>query len=252
MTETMDVIKVVAEGPVTSFRYPHFIQGRHPTFEMPPPATIYGHICSACGVWLPPDSLRFAYHFEHDGRFTDYEHLHFREKTGEKKLAPFNRDLLFNPRLTLYVDRLDLLPYFRSPQYAVVLGRSQDLVMYTNVTTVTLRRADQTYFDGTLLSLDDAALLHGGYVSATMPRYIDPLRRAHWEQYAMIKRPVLYPPLPEDRDHSFDAYADDEETGLILEGEIDFWVDERETGWRRYPDLPRGIVFHAFTGEQRW
>jgi CRISPR-associated protein Cas5t len=252
MADTLDVIKVVAEGPVTSFRYPYFIQGRHPTFEMPPPATIYGHICSAYGDWLPPESLRFAYHFQHAGRFTDYEHLHFREKNGELKLAPFNRDLLFNPRLALYVDRLDLLPYFHSPRYAVALGRSQDLMMYTSVGVVTLRRAEQTYFEGTLLSLDDAALLRGGYVAVTMPRYVDPRRQPQSEQYAMLKRPTLYPPLAEEADDSFDAWADEEEANLALEGEIDFWVDESETGWRRFPDLARGVVFHTFVEARRW
>ncbi len=249
MAETLDVIKVVAEGPVTSFRYPHFIQGRHPTFELPPPATIYGHICSAYGDWLPPDSLSFAYHFHHDGRFTDYEHLHFREKSGEKKLAPFNRDLLFNPRLTLYIDRLDLLPYFRSPRHAVVLGRSQDLMMYTRAEMVTLHRAEQTYFDGTLLTLDHAALLNGGYVAETMPRYIDPQRQVQWQQYAMVKRPTLYPAPADDLDDFFD---EDEEPGLAVEGHIDYWVDASETGWRRYPDLPRGVVFHAFMGHPQW
>jgi len=45
----MRVLKVVAEGPITSFRYPHFMQQIHPSFQMPPPATIYGHISSALG-----------------------------------------------------------------------------------------------------------------------------------------------------------------------------------------------------------
>lgn len=242
MAETLDVIKVVAEGIVTSFRYPHFIQGRHPTFEMPPPSTIYGHICSAYGDWLPRDSLRFAYHFRHEGRFTDYEHLHFREKDGTKKLAPFNRDLLFNPRLTLYVDRLDLLPYFRSPHYTITLGRSQDLMMYVDVQPVTLKRAESAYFEGTLLKLDDAALLRGNYVATTMPRFVDERREPSWEQYAVLKRPVVYPPPVEP---SFDDEID--EGSMVIEGEIDFWVDETEKGWARYPDLPRAVVFHTFT-----
>lgn len=250
MTDTLDVIKVVAEGPVTSFRYPHFIQGRHPTYQLPPPATIYGHICSAYGDWLPPESLQFAYHFQHDGRFTDYEHLHFREKSGEKKLAPFNRDLLFNPRLTLYVDRLDLLPYFHTPRYAVALGRSQDLMMYTSVRVVTLERTERTYFEGTLLTLSDAALLHGGYVSETMPRYIDPRRQPQWAQYALLTRPALYPP-PDTELDIWGEWEDDTET-LAVEGAIDFWVDPSEKGWQRYPDLPRGVVFHSFSEQSQW
>lgn len=58
----MQVLKVVVEGLTTSFRYPHFVQGVQPTFEMPPPATIYGHICSALGEWVDPKGVTFAYH----------------------------------------------------------------------------------------------------------------------------------------------------------------------------------------------
>ena len=67
----MDVLKIVAEGVTTSFRYPHFTLGIQPTFDMPPPATIYGHICSAVGEWLDPDGLQFAYHFTAEAKAND-------------------------------------------------------------------------------------------------------------------------------------------------------------------------------------
>ncbi len=247
--ETLDVIKVVAEGPVTSFRYPYLIQGRQPTFEMPPPATIYGHICSTCGEQLDPASLRFAYHFTHQGRFVDYEYLYFGEP-NEKKLAPFRRDLLFNPRLTLYIDRPDLLEFFLSPRCVVTLGRSQDLMVYTQIERVTLVRAERAYFEGTLLTLEDATLLQGGYVAVSMPRYINSRREPDWEQYAMLKRPVLYPLVEEaSSPGGFDAYADDAVFGFpaTIEEVLDFWVDPHETNWPRHPDVPRGIIFHTFT-----
>ncbi len=245
MADTLTAIKVVAEGQVTSFRYPHFKQGVHPTYDMPPPATIYGHMCSAYGDWIDPLAVRFGYHFCYEGRFTDYEHLHFREKDGSTKLAPMNRDLLFNPRLTLYVVAEDwnllkrLQAAFRSPRYAVALGRSQDLMMYVPASNqhsiaheVTLTRADSAYFDGTLLNLADAALLGGGYTTVTMPRFINDLRHADPAQYAMIKRPAIYPLQESDE--------------ITLSGEIDFWVDESEHSWNRYPELPRAVIFHSF------
>jgi CRISPR-associated protein Cas5t len=71
----MRVLKVVAEGVTTSFRYPHFMQKIHPTFPMPPPATIYGHICSALGEWFDPKGVSFAYHFTHAGEVWDTEHI---------------------------------------------------------------------------------------------------------------------------------------------------------------------------------
>ncbi|MGQ9733375.1 MAG: CRISPR-associated protein Cas5, partial [Candidatus Zipacnadales bacterium] len=119
----MEVLKVVAEGLTTSFRYPHFMQGVQPTFEMPPPATIYGHICSALGEWVSPEGVEFAYHFTHQGTFDDVEHVHVlstksQEWPSRKGLTqaswdcpisiggavnPFKRTLLFKPRLVLYL-----------------------------------------------------------------------------------------------------------------------------------------------------
>ena len=53
----MRVLKIVAEVSITSFRRPHFMWGIQPTFRMPPPATIYGHICSALGDTVPPEGI---------------------------------------------------------------------------------------------------------------------------------------------------------------------------------------------------
>lgn len=72
----MRVLKVVAEGLTTSFRRPHFMHGVQPTFRMPPPATIYGHLCSALGEVIPPEGVAFAYHFTSRIGFDDIEHTH--------------------------------------------------------------------------------------------------------------------------------------------------------------------------------
>lgn len=54
----MQVLKIVLEGVTTSFRYPHFMLGVQPSFPPPPPATIYGHVCSALGEWVAPEGWR--------------------------------------------------------------------------------------------------------------------------------------------------------------------------------------------------
>ena len=116
----MKVLKIVAEGLTTSFRYPHFMLQIHPSFQMPPPATIYGHICSALGEWFDPNGVQFAYHFTHQGHVRDIEHIIVLAppKSNHSKLPgtqipnvlegnvnPFERELLFQPRLTLYINR---------------------------------------------------------------------------------------------------------------------------------------------------
>lgn len=202
----MRVLKVVAEGITTSFRYPHFMQGIHPTFQMPPPATIYGHICSALGEWFDPNGVQFAYHFTHQGlaQNKDMEHIVVLSpatgylpdtkipKVLEGNINPFQRDLLFLPRLTLYINRPEWEAAFRSPRYAVVLGRSQDLFTYTSVSVVELKEAERAYFEHTLAPHEMALKTMRG-VTVLMPRYLDHTqnRTPAFSRYVVITERVF-------------------------------------------------------------
>ena len=180
----MRVLKVVAEGITTSFRYPHFIQQVQPTFAMPPPATIYGHIASALGEWFDPLNVRFAYHFTYAAKVKELEHTILLApssgklkgtkypKVLEGRVNPFDREILFQPRLTLYLNQPDWLPFFRSPHFTVVLGRSQDLFTYASIDVLELERAESAYFEHTLLPYSTTRHTSRGY-AVLMPRYVD-------------------------------------------------------------------------------
>lgn len=238
---TLSVLRIEMVGTVTSFRYPHFVQGFQPTFEMPPPSTIYGHICGAVGDYIPPDSVRFGYHFTHEAKFIDYqEHLHFDDPVQP---FPFNRELLYNPKLTLYLDNLDLRDAFLSPCYPVILGRSQDLMTYTSVQVVELVRAEAAYFEHTLLPLEISPHLREATIAVTMPRYIDPRRRTTWQQYALLQKRALWP-----QKNPSSGWDDDEEDSLSFEEspQIEFWVDPDSLADTRRPDSKRAVWFHRF------
>jgi CRISPR-associated protein Cas5t len=199
----MRVLKVVAEGVTTSFRYPHFIQQVQPTFLMPPPATIYGHIASALGEWFDPDGVAFAYHFTYSAKIKELEHTILLSassgklknsqfpKVLEGNVNPFDREILFQPRLTLYLNQPDWLPAFRSPHYAVILGRSQDLFTYTIVETVELAQADHAYFEHTLLPYSANRRTSRGY-AVLMPRYVDNFagRRPSFARYFIVQERI--------------------------------------------------------------
>jgi CRISPR-associated protein Cas5t len=240
----MRVLKIVAEGPTTSFRYPHFMQGMHPTFEMPPPATIYGHICSALGELVSPEGVEFAYHFTHQGQFDDVEHVHLLAASGGKlpgtslpkvlegAVNPFKRTMLFQPRLVLYINRPEWESAFRSPHYPVVLGRSQDLFTYSSVRVVELTQAEGAYFEHTLAPYRMALQAARGYVML-MPRFLDYEngRAPRFARYVILKQRV---------------YSKDLVHFANMPSETTYWID---------PDSPLeegvhlGLLFHSFVGE---
>jgi CRISPR-associated protein Cas5t len=197
------LLRIEGKGLTTSFRYPFFMMGRHPTFPMPPPATIYGHICSALGEWVAPEGLEFGYWFSASGRGIDLEHIHLlRAATGTFEMngakypkraetadqpVPFRRDLLFQPRLILYLNRPDWLEAFRSPRYPVVLGRSQDLFTYADVRVIDAGESP-AYVENTIVQFGFETSGRGA--SVVMPRFIDYERgrEVEFEPYVVVTR----------------------------------------------------------------
>lgn len=238
----MRVLKVVLEGITTSFRYPHFMLSVQPSFPMPPPATIYGHICSALGEWVEPDGLAFAYHFTARGSAEDLEHVHVLSaangklpgtpypKVLEGNINPFTRELLFQPRMVLYLNRPEWEPSFRSPRYPVVLGRSQDLCWYSKVSVTDLIESDTVYFEHTLLPYEMAVQTAVGVVTL-MPRWLDYSRNRQptFARYLLLQRRISNTDLLR-----FDKTAHER-----------VWADPTAL---RIDEKPLGLIFHTFRG----
>lgn len=221
----MRVLKIEGEGLVTSFRYPFFVVGRQPTFEMPPPATIYGHICSALGDVVDPAGLHFGYWFRHEGKAEDLEHMQAISRAGgsfswqgqkvrenlSAVVQPLQREFLFHPRLVLYINHPEWEGAFRSPRYAVVLGRSQDLFSYNQVSVVDLEEASEAYLEHTLLPGALGERVRAG-IAIAMPRYLDyaAAREPVFGQYVMVAARLR----PSDLRHA-GPFLVDPETPLV-------------------------------------
>jgi len=207
----MRAVKVVVDGITTSFRYPYFVVGRHPSFPLPPPSTIYGHIASALGYLPEPRELKFAYSFRCEGAGDDVETLHiiYEVVAGRKlrndraggglhpnvvaQMGPIRRELLLFPHLELYITASDNLlsaveAAMRCPKYPVVLGRTQDLCSYRSVDVVALHRSQRAYYEGALLPWEYRLRTTAG-IMMRMPRFVDPANRAKvlWGQYLALE-----------------------------------------------------------------
>jgi CRISPR-associated protein Cas5t len=238
----MRVLKIVLEGTTASFRYPHFMLTVQPTFPLPPPATIYGHICSALGEWVEPQGLAFAYHFTVAGEGEDLEHIHVLSagtgklpgtrlpKVLEGNINPFTRHVLLHPRLVLYLNRPDWLEAFRSPRYPVVLGRSQDLACYTSIGLIELEQQTDVYFEHTLLPYQMATQTAVGVVSL-MPRWLDYRnnRQPTFDRYVLLQQRLLSRRLIQ-----YGASA------------AHYWADPTEL---RVKGAALGLCFHSFAGD---
>ncbi len=239
----MRVLKIVAEGQMTSFRYPFFMLGVQPTFTMPPPSTLYGHVASALGEWFDPTGVHFAVHFIFEKRVLEIEHTHvLKSATGripgkgdpkvlEGATNPYQREVLFRPKLTLYLNRPEWLDAFRCPKYPVVLGRSQDLFTYTDIRVIDLHKRNEFYVEHTLLPYEFRRYISKG-IAVLMPQYLDNDRQRfpHFRQFIVLNRRVHV------RDFIYPG-----------DNKLSLWVD---------PSAPAvdgdqlGLVFHAWTSDE--
>lgn len=239
----MRVLKIVLEGTTTSFRYPHFILTAQPSFPMPPPATIYGHICSALGEIVDPEGIQFAYHFTSAGAAEDLEHIHALSassgklpgskipKVLEGNTTPYRREILLHPRLVLYLNKPEWYQAFRVPRYPVLLGRSQDLACYSSIEIIELEQHQQVYFEHTLLPYEWATKQAKGVVSL-MPRWIPYPERQNvsFARYVMLQQRILSTDLQHFGTPPADYLAD--------------------PTIRLTNNLALGLVFHTFVGDE--
>lgn len=251
----LKALKVAVSAQTASFRYPRVQVGRQPSFEMPPPATIYGHLAGVIGDWFDPDGMEFAYVFEHAGRADDLETIHpIARGSGKATLArrgwpyPVNlqfetniqrRQFLLKPRLTLYLRSPNeaTLEQFRasflSPYFSYILGRSQDLATYHSAEIVDLTISTEAFFENTLVPFEWRPSVLPG-VTVLLPAAIDYSRGrlSVQERYLQITKPLLrvFPHCEDVIDRTqlppeFTVDANDARTsgGLSLARGLHFW-----------------------------
>lgn len=249
------VLKIKMSAVTSSFRHPHVMVGKIPTFDMPPPATIFGHICGVAGEWLDPALIEFAYDFKYRAKCLDKELVHVvgisanskfeYEKKSYKKNIDGNtnvqeREFLFNPEMTLYIKTNEevqkkLYEKFSDIEYSYILGRSQDLATCHSVEIINLIENRECFFENTILSWDFRAKTSKGN-PVMMPRYVDynNFREPIFEKYLQIsKGEVLF-------------YPDANDFILIENDQQAFLVDESLTKNNGEKEYFKGIYFHRF------
>lgn len=211
----MPVLCAVWEGLTCSFRYPHFMVGRQPSYPVPPPATIYGMLAAARGGYFDPTGIRMAFCFSHRGSVDDLEHMHLTEAGSGRpspglggrplntvaNVNPVAREMLVFPRLALYLDvppaeEGSWCAVLTAPHYPVTLGRSQDLGSFVEVRSVDLVRRESGYAVGTLAEPGSCERV---LQSLSLPAWIDSAdrRRPRFQRYDFIRDPVV---VTRDRD----------------------------------------------------
>lgn len=197
-------LKINVSALTASFRVPHVMIGRLPTFKLPPPATIYGYLSGAVGTWFDPSGISFAYVFTYEGIAEDLELAHIVEKSSgtlwkggppknlQGNANPQRREFLLHPKLTLYLtgptpSLQQMATAVKRPRFAALLGRSQDLATCNETSLIELEKGDEGFFSDTILPWNLRPWVLRG-TPVMMPKSIDYsyLREPRFERYLEI------------------------------------------------------------------
>jgi CRISPR-associated protein Cas5t len=191
----MNFYSVDIRSFTSSFRYPMLISGTQLTLEVPPVSTIMGLINAACGKYLCHFNSSVGYYFEYQGKGVDIETIYMAQVNKKGRLLPttrsnaIRREFLFEPFLRLYSTDEELINYFRSPVYPLLLGRSSDLAT-ADISSIQIRSLDNLqkaeYISGQVIPYAKAPL--PGKIQALAKYFTDssPRQMLGREPYVVI------------------------------------------------------------------
>ena len=133
----MKLLRVSISAWTASFRHPSFMIGFQPTLPIPPLSTIFGLISAAAGKPITLKDTPLGFFFTSEGKGIDLERIMEITPGESGKSNIIRREFLFNPKLTLYVDR-KLRSFFEQPKYPLLLGRTSDLARIDEIKEVEL------------------------------------------------------------------------------------------------------------------
>ena len=159
----MEVYKVTLTSWTASFRYPNIISGIQPTLEVPPLSTVLGLINAAAGRYLQHQQLKIGYFFCYGSKGEDLETIYQfkgikdsktkffkKNQSGDFMVSNKNvtsniilRQFLFDNHLSIYLQDDELIGFFKTPFYQLVLGRSNDLATVESIQKVKLTKSPQ-------------------------------------------------------------------------------------------------------------
>lgn len=149
----MKFLRILIEGWTASFRYPSFISGFQPTLPVPPLSTIYGLLSAIKGELVTPDDTNLGFIFNSDSKSVDLELIYELKSLKDNKSNVAKREFLYNPKLYLYIDSLEFRDYFNSPKYPILLGRSSDLAMISEIKEIEMEKRSNVKLGKTILPL---------------------------------------------------------------------------------------------------
>ncbi|MCD4746422.1 MAG: CRISPR-associated protein Cas5 [Bacteroidales bacterium] len=174
----MKFLKVKLSGCFNSFRYPDF-HTYHKTLPLPTKTTISGMLGAALGIspeevnekWLKPKRFEVGIVGQSNGKSNDLWQIRKYKSDNINKYykgeidkpyftSVIMRELLYASRYVLYFhfenekDYIEIEAAIKNPDWALSLGREDELVKIDNVCMIELNQKENIFFQNTVIPID--------------------------------------------------------------------------------------------------
>lgn len=166
------LLEVRFKGWTATPRMPFILSGNAVCMPTPSYSLLLGLLGCCLGRVIEPEEVRLGFKYSFDNSAFDIETRHRLVndnnsiKAHSKGTDAYKREFHINPKLTLWLDRLDWEDYFRFPIGGPALGRSQDLLEIEgkDIRIVEVEPLQSAQIDGSMLPFNSSLTSSGQLV----------------------------------------------------------------------------------------
>ena len=166
----MNVLEIKFEGWTATPRMPFILSGNAVCMHAPAYSTLLGIIGCCLGRTVEASEVNIGYKYSYETNAKDVETRQRLEYDGRNVVThhkgsdAYTREFHVNPRLTIWINRIDWENSFVSPMGSPSLGRSQDLLKITSVRKITVEPVKEGLISGCMIPFSTAIQTSGQLV----------------------------------------------------------------------------------------
>ena len=164
------LLQIKFEGWSATPRMPFVLSGNAICLPVPTYSLLLGVIGCCLGRLVEAKEVQIGFRYEFDSINNDIETRQRLEYDGKKVKNHAKgsdahiREFHSAPKLTLWIDRVDWIDFFKNPIGTPSLGRSQDILTICNIEEVSAIPVQQTSIAGTMLPFSTGLKVGGQLV----------------------------------------------------------------------------------------
>jgi CRISPR-associated protein Cas5t len=161
------VLEVQFTGWTATPRMPFILSGNALCLPVPTYSILLGVIGCCLGRTVEALEVKLGFKYSFDSVGIDLETRHRLEFDGKrvrshtKGTDAYQREFHVSPNLTIWLNRLDWMEYFKNPIGTPSLGRSQDILKIENAKEVMINSISEASISGCMLPFDSSLQIGG-------------------------------------------------------------------------------------------